>query len=173
MRKFWQVLMVLFAILNRKSLADGPCRRIARYTVYDCEPAWQAFKDNCYLRVAEGKNYTNAEQHCQSYSKQWRPTYLASILSDDENQFIATLIDSSDTWIGYNDLAVEGVYTWLDGSPVSYTNWKPGFPVGDAYGNQDCIHMFEGPQWKEFYCDGKMNFVRCQDIPLSKRTDSR
>jgi len=31
-------------------------------------------------------------------------------------------------WIGLNDSAREGEFTWVDGSPTTYTNWLPGQP---------------------------------------------
>ncbi|XP_033627248.1 C-type mannose receptor 2-like [Asterias rubens] len=107
-----------------------------------CPRSWLAFKDNCYLLVRETKNYHAAEQHCQSLSERGRPAHLVSILDEEENQFVAqytkTVLGQYEVlWIGFNDLDVEGVYTWKDGSPVGYESWKPGYPVGDAHGDQD------------------------------------
>ena len=149
----------VFTILNQPSPATGICRRIARYTLFDCEPPWQAYENNCYLFVGVSRNYQDAEQYCQSHSEQWRPCHLASILSDDEGQFIYNITGGVNKWIGYNDLAVEGVYTWSDGSPTGYEKWRSGFPVGDAYGNQDCIHTFGGLEWKEYYCSDDMRAI--------------
>ena len=131
-----------------------------------CQPPWLAFHENCYLLVTERKSYQTAEQHCQSYSKQGRPAHLASILSEKENnvsfQYAASVIGiNRNVWIGYNDLAEEGNYTWLDGSPPGYENWWPGFPVGDAHGNQDCIHLYGGEAWKELLCTS-LKFSLCK-----------
>ena len=32
--------------------------------------------------------------------------------------------------IGFNDMAIEGTFTWLDGSPVDFTDWREGNPDG-------------------------------------------
>ncbi|XP_038062167.1 C-type mannose receptor 2-like [Patiria miniata] len=153
----WSMLVAL--LLSQPTPLTCICRHIARVNLYDCEPPWQAFQHNCYLYVAMAQSYNAAEQHCKSYSTQGRAAHLASILSEAESQFISTLTGGRDTWIGYNDLAVEGIYTWLDGSPHGYENWKPGFPVGDAHGDQDCIHTFGGLEWKEYFCWNGMAFV--------------
>ncbi|XP_038048229.1 alpha-N-acetylgalactosamine-specific lectin-like [Patiria miniata] len=158
--KSWQILLLVIVVITDHNLfADGRCRRLPRYTFYDCQPPWQMFGDNCYWYVAAPKSYDSAEQHCQTNSQPGRPAHLASVLSDEEAQFIKDLTGGGNAWIGFNDLAVEGVYTWLDGSPVDYTNWRAGFPVGDAHGDQDCIHTLEDAEWKEYFCSEDVNSI--------------
>ena len=150
----WSLLCIICVLLNQTVLVDCRCSG----KTY-CPPSWLAFKDNCYLLVRETKNYQDAEQHCQSLSERGRPAHLVSILDEEENQFVAH--SGNELWIGYNDLDVEGVYTWIDGSPVGYEGWAPGFPVGDAYGNQDCIVTYKSTMWKEYYCSHIM-FSMCK-----------
>ena len=88
---------------------------------------------------------------------------MVSILSKEENEFVVGFVISrhgsnQEIWIGYNDLDVEGTYTWLDGSPGGYDSWRPGFPVGDAYGNQDCILTYQ-KLWKEYPCGNSQGAV--------------
>jgi hypothetical protein len=49
---------------------------------------------------------------------------LTSINSDDENEFLSTLADQ-DIWLGLevgsDDITAD---SWLDGSPVAYSNWS-------------------------------------------------
>ncbi|XP_038056048.1 alpha-N-acetylgalactosamine-specific lectin-like [Patiria miniata] len=158
--KRWQILLLVIVVITDHNLfTEGRCRRLPRYTFYDCQPPWQMFGYNCYWYVAVTKNYNSAEQHCQTNSQPGRLAHLASVLSDEENQFINNLTGGASAWIGFNDKAAEGVYTWLDGSPVDYTNWKPGCPVGDRYGNQDCMQLFGGPQWKDYFCGNTLKSV--------------
>ena len=50
-------------------------------------------------------------------------------------------------WVGGSDAAVEGTWTWSDGSPWDYLNWLPGDWDGEgpnpnnAGGVQDCTTM--------------------------------
>ena len=145
----WSLLCIICVLLNQTVLVDCRCSG----QTY-CPPSWLAFKDNCYLLVRVRYNYHAAEQHCQSLSERGRPAHLVSILDEEENQFVTHY--GNDLWIGYNDLDVEGVYTWIDGSPVGYEGWAPGFPVGDARGNQDCIVTYKRTMWKEYFCSQSM-----------------
>jgi len=59
--------------------------------------------------------------------------HLASIRSAEEQQFVRDFLQGGGErmhWvIGMTDDQQPGTYEWLDGSPVTYTNWAPGYPV--------------------------------------------
>ena len=38
----------------------------------------------------------------------------------------------SNFWLGFNDAAVEGQWTWSSGESATYTNWAPGEPNNDG-----------------------------------------
>lgn len=56
---------------------------------------------------------------------------LATVKNADENEFILALASraSSDSfWLGATDEASEGNWVWVDGTPVTFTNWAPEQP---------------------------------------------
>ena len=56
----------------------------------------------------------------------------------------ATFQRFGSAWIGLTDQAVEGTWTWADGTAVSYTNWQSGQP----YGYSDYDHAYlSGEKW--------------------------
>jgi hypothetical protein len=56
-------------------------------------------------------------------------------------------------WIGLNDIEVEGVFVWPDGTPATYTNWNEGEP-NDAGGIEDCVEMSAATGlWNDSPCD--------------------
>ena len=59
---------------------------------------------------------------------------LATIIDADESPFLVSSVSESDlrSWIGLNDLDLEGAWQWESGLPVSYTDWAPGEPNDDG-----------------------------------------
>ncbi len=68
--------------------------------------------------------------------------HLVSITSQEEQSFIERALLSGENagiaaWIGINDSATEGVFTWSSGESVVFTNWTPTEPndqSGEDYG---------------------------------------
>jgi len=68
--------------------------------------------------------------------------YLAVIGSESENLWIIqNVIDRSDLcealWLGMTDWGSEGTWYWVNGEPVTYTNWGDGEP-NDMGGEDSC-----------------------------------
>ena len=67
-------------------------------------------------------------------------------------------------WLGLNDAATESNFVWVDGAPVTYTNWVPGEPAGGAP-DEDYAGMLVGPgfgapgQWHDIVSDFRFNDV--------------
>jgi hypothetical protein len=67
-------------------------------------------------------------------------TYLAIPDDDLENTQLSQWTGQR-SWIGINDLAVEGTLVTVLGQPLGYTNWENGNPSNDS--NADCVAMRE------------------------------
>jgi hypothetical protein len=76
--------------------------------------------------------------------------YLASVLSQAENDFLRTTFSSvlGPSWIGLTDQAVEGTFVWTSGEPVSYTNWAPGEPNNQS-GIEDFGLILSNGSWND------------------------
>jgi len=59
-------------------------------------------------------------------------------------------------WLGLNDIAVEGIFTWSDGSNVTYKNWNRGEP--NNLTGEDCVQLIK-EQWNDVPCNINNTFV--------------
>jgi len=76
--------------------------------------------------------------------------YLPVVTSQEENDFILSITSDlpgePHVWIGLTDRVVEGVYEWINGEPVDYTNWSPGQPIiDDSGGDYTILHSSNEP----------------------------
>jgi hypothetical protein len=103
-----------------------------------------------YYGNLAGKNYyycsalqtwTNAQSTCVSNGGN-----LASIPDAATNTFIKNAVITSIS-IGFTDQVTEGNFLWIDGSPVTYTNWNAGEPNNS--GNEDYVQIYNTGVWND------------------------
>ncbi|XP_038078743.1 echinoidin-like [Patiria miniata] len=131
-----------------------------------CPPPWRAFQGHCYLWVDKPMSWMDAERYCQMLSHPGKMVHLASIHSEEEDEFIKMYVRKSSAsptptpyWIGCSDIEQEGHFRWSDGSDVSYEGWWPGEP--NNVGEEDCtenLFQFSG-KWNDVRCMNENNFV--------------
>ena len=99
-----------------------------------CPPAWYLRDRSCYRIFTETKNMNEAMGHCHLYGAQ-----LASIESDDENNFIvdmATSFLTAGNFIGIGINSTTAFYTRgknMDGSSNLYAKWAGSQPAHNNY----------------------------------------
>ena len=88
--------------------------------------------------------------------------YLVSINDGAEQLFIVQSFlsganSTSTLWIGLTDQDSEGVFEWVNGEPVTYTNWYPGEPNNFNIGEDFVVinwHFSQGSgvpgDWNDF-----------------------
>jgi len=88
-----------------------------------------SFNNNLYI-LSEADSWTTAQAQAQALGGN-----LVAINDAAENQFLLDSFGGSGEsfWIGFADAASEGTFTWVNGDPVTYTNWAAGEPnnLGD------------------------------------------
>ena len=116
------------------------------------------------VSVPEGIVWTDAKDLAE-------PTggYLATITSQEENDFVFNLINNELYWNGNcgpllggyqlpDSIEPDGGWQWVTGEPFIYTNWLPGNP--DNYdGIEHFLHFLQGPQWNDIGPYGAWNSI--------------
>ncbi len=127
--------------------------------------------NHLYEYVASTLTWGSAKTAAESRSKYGATGYLATITSQEENDFVAARLTNAG-WMGASDVATEGVWKWVTGpengttfsngnSPNmvaasgQYQNWNTGEP-NDSSGNEDCGQFLSGGtgKWNDLPCTG-------------------
>ena len=78
---------------------------------------------------------------------------LAAIESQEENVYIQQRHNGDKAWIGLNDIATEGLFTWVDGCPDKFRYWAQNQP--NNFRGEDCVHTLgagHGYTWNDVDC---------------------
>uniref|UniRef100_A0A4X2JUS3 C-type lectin domain-containing protein n=2 Tax=Vombatus ursinus TaxID=29139 RepID=A0A4X2JUS3_VOMUR len=123
----------------------------------NCPEDWQLFQKKCYFFGKESKTWSQAKFACINLQGR-----LVSIKSKEEQAFLTQKASQKGSWIGLRDLDTEGEFTWVDGSPLTYSNWSPGEPNNEGEG-EDCVAMraYNG-RWNDAYCRGQQDSWICE-----------
>ena len=108
------------------------------------------FEGHEYYLSPEGEEYlatwTEANDMIESWGEPF--VHMATISSQEENDFINEASGFIETWIGFTDEDEEGNWQWVTGEDVVYTNWAGGEP-NDAGGGEDWAHMWSDGTWND------------------------
>jgi hypothetical protein len=139
----------------------------------DTEPDEDAC-GTCVRRIEEGRLYLfcdtalgwiDAREYCRARSYE-----LLIVESAEEQAFVwsqASAVTPSDWWLGLEDMAKDGDYYWVDGTPcwldgaaaTAFTDFRDGRP--EDVENQDCVELDleSGGKWADGECEQLQPFV--------------
>ncbi|KAL3861382.1 hypothetical protein ACJMK2_007418 [Sinanodonta woodiana] len=112
---------------------------------------------SCYELVTQKSDWYTANINCLR-----KQAFLFHVSSDVENQAVLNMLaafqQTEPVWMGLEDIGVEGVYKWVSGDPVAYTNWIPNHLSPDA-DIEDCVIFMSqnGGRWDDVACRGYLN----------------
>lgn len=104
---------------------------------------WFTYSGHEYSITDSYGSWTSMEAQAEGYG-----ATLAIIDSAAEESFINSTFGTSQWWIGFTDQDVEGSFEWIDGSPVTYTNWAGGEP-NNAGGEDYTVMNWSGVAWND------------------------
>ena len=103
--------------------------------------------------------------------------YLAVINDAAENTYLKNKLVNQHAWIGFNDAAVEGDFEWVNGEPVTYTNWNSATEPNDqgiacgglTSADYAILRRADGKWYDRFECE-QLEFIMeipCYDNQLT------
>jgi hypothetical protein len=101
------------------------------------------YNGHTYLLTTTPKTWEEAQLEAQQYGGN-----LVTINDTAEEQWLKTTFGTAQyLWIGLTDKDSEGNFVWVNGEPVSYTNWSPSQP--DNWNNEDYVHLSFDGKWND------------------------
>jgi len=116
------------------------------------------YGNNCYKVFSDTKKAVNEAQNtCENHGG-----YLAHISDEQENEFVTSLLDGGDAWIGLNSLRTPDKWKWIDSNKSLLADkaimWAPGNSqvVGK---NPDCVRLAGDGTWANVPCRQELDYV--------------
>jgi hypothetical protein len=135
---------------TRCELQQGYLCQAAAKKPLDCGDGGKPVGGEKYCYVAQASTYAEAKKACAK-----RGGALASVTSEEISKEIQAGLEQRFKvprfWIGLNDLAEQGTWTWADGKPLTSAHWKPGEP--NNFGREGCVELFtDSWTWNDLDC---------------------
>ncbi|XP_071789139.1 uncharacterized protein [Asterias amurensis] len=143
-----------FSSICKKPLSSGNPVHLPAAT---CPTGWTGWNDVCYKMDSTKATWTDAGTQCKTAGGR-----LVIIEDKYELSFLSAQLgmeNGDDFFIGFSDSKTPGLYEWMDGSSVTYTNWAEGQP-DDQAGN--CVTMNSGMDagyWTDRDCSVKRRYI--------------
>lgn len=128
------------------------------------ERTWSSvYNGHEYKLFDYGMPYANAKAHCEMMDG-----HLVTISNAEENEFVRTVSRGTNPYIGYDDIAEEGNWTWVTDENVSYTKWYTSEP--NNVGNEDAAVIYSNGFWNDVTIGSYRYFICEWDSARSKAT---
>ncbi|XP_047670448.1 CD209 antigen-like protein E [Tachysurus fulvidraco] len=120
---------------------------------------WRYFGFHIYYISTETKDWSRSRQDCIR-----RGADLVIINSKEEQEFLAKMLGSKRAWIGLSDRDEEGVWKWVDGTPLTTAFWHSEEP--NDSGGEDCAEISDKQgniMWNDLPCSANIILV-CEKV---------
>lgn len=107
-----------------------------------------------WYEVVPAASYTWEQADQAARIRTWLgiPGHLATVTSQEEQDFVAPLLGTANCWLaGYQDPTDGGVadnWHWQTSENWSYINWQPGEP-NDSNGEENCLMIYSFGKWND------------------------
>ncbi|XP_041789790.1 CD209 antigen-like protein E [Chelmon rostratus] len=144
-----------------KNLTDETDELKRKLTQFDhyLQEGWVYFHSSFYYVSSIKKSWKESRADCLQ-----RGADLMIINSTEEQDFTRKF--HKFMWIGLTDSETEGMWKWVDGTPLTTSYWTPGEPNSYEGQNEDCVELKSHDMinsWNDKPCEGQ-NFWICEKM---------
>ncbi|XP_072280406.1 mannose-binding protein C-like isoform X2 [Pyxicephalus adspersus] len=115
--------------------------------------------DKVFVTNGFEENFENAQKTCKEAGGN-----LATPRNAAENsatqEILHTKGESSKSFLGISDAQVEGIFKYLTGEKMTFTNWNLGEP-NNSKDNEDCVEIQDNGKWNDIPCN-LLRLVICE-----------
>ncbi len=116
------------------------------------------FQNHVYYHCPQSKDWGDAQGKCEEHI-----SHLATVSSQQENDFLNSLDVDHDVWIGYYESWFE--WKWVTGESKDFKNWDQGQPDdGSLWVIEDCAELRTNGKWNDNECGKGRHFI-CEHEP--------
>uniref|UniRef100_A0A1I7ZDR6 C-type lectin domain-containing protein n=1 Tax=Steinernema glaseri TaxID=37863 RepID=A0A1I7ZDR6_9BILA len=106
--------------------------------------------------------FLQSKSICEQFNSHLISLHESGVAEQIEYVFSQVSSGVSDFWIGlHKDAGTNSQYTWIDGSPMDYKNWSPGYPGSSA---AEKCGAYSNGKWIALSCTKLLPFV-CETPP--------
>ncbi|XP_073319993.1 CD209 antigen-like protein C [Pagrus major] len=142
-----------------KNLTEDELKRKLINFDHYFQQGWVYFHPSFYYISSIKKSWKDSRDDCLQ-----RGADLIIIKSKEEQEFTRNFHNLP--WIGLTDRETEGMWKWVDGTPLTESYWSPGEPNAYRGKREDCVvfksHDFES-NWNDLSCE-EHNFWICEKM---------
>ncbi|XP_068111592.1 mannose-binding protein C-like [Hyperolius riggenbachi] len=115
--------------------------------------------DKVFVTNGQEDNFENSQKICKEAGGN-----LATPKSAAENSAIQEILstkgEATKAFLGMSDLQVEGIFKYLTGEKITFTNWNLGEP-NNSKDNEDCVEIQDNGKWNDIPCN-LLRLVICE-----------
>jgi len=123
-----------------------------------CPDDFVQYQRRCYKFSTDEKSWDDARTACQGDSTEY------DLVTIDSQELANYFVQHVDSWIGLNDRASEGTFTWVNGNELSFgkvvgqTPWNSGEP-NNFDGGEHCVHTDANGEWNDNKCATELKYI--------------
>ncbi|XP_048827307.1 CD209 antigen-like protein C [Brienomyrus brachyistius] len=128
--------------------------KMRRFAENRCPEGWNSFHLKCYYISGKKNTWVKSQEECRQ-----KGADLVVIDSKEEQIFLSQF---QRTWIGLIDKEHKGIWTWVDGTPLTTSYWASGEP-NDFDIDEDCVEIRLAHEtlknWNDLPCSAEINWI--------------